>query len=206
MNSFSRRSFLKGLGTTAVAGAAQSLRGLAAADPAANPGADTPEAHTLGPGEVEVRLDINGASRTLRVEPRVTLLDALRNRLEYTAAKEVCDRGTCGACTVNLDGRARYACMILAVDAVGKKITTAEGIAKNGKHDIVQRAFVENDALMCGFCTPGFIVTARTLLDKNPSPTRAEIVRACAGNLCRCGAQPNIVKAIEKAAKGEVAA
>ncbi len=105
MNPFTRRSFLKGLGTTAIAGAAQSLRDLAAAD--ANPAAsaDSPEARTLGPDEVTITLDINGAARALKVEPRVTLLDALRNRMEYTAAKEVCDRGTCGACTVSLNGR-----------------------------------------------------------------------------------------------------
>jgi xanthine dehydrogenase YagT iron-sulfur-binding subunit len=199
MNPFSRRSFLKGLGTTALVGAAQSLRGIAADTASA-------EAQTLGPGEVEISLNINGQPRSLRVEPRVTLLDALRNRLEFTAAKEVCDRGNCGACTVMLDGRTHYACMVLAVDAVGKKIITAEGLAKDGKHDIVQRAFIENDGLMCGFCTPGFVVSSRALLDKNPSPDREQIVKGCSGNLCRCGAYPHIVKAIEKAAKGEVSA
>ncbi len=199
MNPFSRRSFLKGLGTSAIATAA---RGLRAADVPAPP----PEAHTLGPGETEITLHINGQARSLRVEPRVTLLDALRNRLEYTAAKEVCDRGTCGACTVSVDGRTMYACMVLAVDAVGKNITTTEGLVREGKQDVVQRAFVENDALMCGFCTPGFIMSTRALLDKNPHPTRAQIVKACSGNLCRCGAQPHILAAIEKAANGEVSA
>jgi xanthine dehydrogenase YagT iron-sulfur-binding subunit len=199
MNPFSRRSFLKGLGTTALVSAAQRLRGLAATTAAA-------ESQTLGPGEVDISLQINGETRALRVEPRVTLLDALRNRLEFTAAKEVCDRGNCGACTVMLDGKPFYACMVLAVEAVGKKITTAEGLAKNGKHDIVQRAFIENDGLMCGFCTPGFVVSARALLDKNPTPNRQEIVRACAGNLCRCGSYANIIQAVEKAAKGEVSA
>ena len=204
MNPFSRRLFLKGLGTSALAGAAQNLNTLAADVPAA-----PPESHTLGPREVEVKLDINGHPRTLRLEPRVTLLDALRNRLEYTAAKEVCDRGTCGACTVHLDGRPVYACMVLAVDAVGKKIATAEGVAPDNAPDALQRAFVENDGLMCGFCTPGFIMSAKALLEKNPSPSREQIVKACSGNLCRCGAYPNIVKAIEKAAganKGEVRA
>ena len=118
MNPFSRRSFLKGLGTSALATAAQGLRQGMAAD--ALPAA-TPEAHTLGPGETEITLNINGTPRTLRVEPRVTLLDALRNRLDYTGAKEVCDRGTCGACTVNIDGKPMYACMVLAVDAVGQE-------------------------------------------------------------------------------------
>ena len=200
MNPFSRRSFLKGVGTAAVASAATGLRSLAA--DLKTP----PEAHTLGPGEVEITLRINGQPRTLKVEPRVTLLDALRNRLEYTAAKEVCDRGNCGACTVHLDGRTFYACMILAVEAVGREITTAEGLVKNGQPDVVQRAFVENDALMCGFCTPGFVMSARALLDQTPQPNRDQIVRACSGNLCRCGAYPHIVKAIDKAAKGEVSA
>ena len=130
----------------------------------------------------------------------------MRNRLSYTAAKEVCDRGMCGACTVHLDGKPFYACMILAVDAVGKKIRTAEGLVKNGAQDVVQRAFIANDALMCGFCTPGFVMSARALLDRNPTPDREQIVKACSGNLCRCGAYAHIVQAIEKAAAGEVPA
>jgi xanthine dehydrogenase YagT iron-sulfur-binding subunit len=195
MNPFSRRTFLKGLGAGAVATAAAGLRGLAAEQPA--------DSRTLGPGEVEIVLDINGAPHTLRVEPRVTLLDALRNRLPYTAAKEVCDRGMCGACTVHLDGKPFYACMVLAVEAVGRKITTAEGLVKNGAQDIVQRAFIANDALMCGFCTPGFVMSARALLDENPAPSREQIVKACSGNLCRCGAYDHIVQAIQQAARGK---
>jgi xanthine dehydrogenase YagT iron-sulfur-binding subunit len=198
MNPFSRRSFLKGLGAGAVATAAAGLRGFAAEE--------TPAAQTLGPGEVEITLEINGAAHTLRVEPRVTLLDALRNRLTYTAAKEVCDRGMCGACTVHLDGKPFYACMVLAIDAAGRKITTAEGLAQRGGLDIVQRAFIANDALMCGFCTPGFVMSARALLNENPQPNREQIVKACSGNLCRCGAYAHIIQAIEKAASGEVPA
>lgn len=204
MKPFSRRSFLKGLGIGTVATAANPLTTLTeAAPPAATPAAS--DAQTLGPGEVELRLDLNGAARTVKVEPRVTLLDVLRNRLDLTGAKEVCDRGTCGACTVLVDDKPLYACTLLAADAVGRKITTIEGLGQNGQPDPVQRAFVANDALMCGFCTPGYVLTARALLDQHPQPSREQIVKACAGNLCRCGAYPHIVTAIEKASRGEVA-
>lgn len=200
MKPFSRRSFLKGLGIGTIATSANPLAALAEQA--------TPEvaadAHTVGPGEVELSLDINGAARAVKVEPRVTLLDVLRNRLDLTGAKEVCDRGTCGACTVLVDGRPLYACTVLAVDAAGRKITTIEGLGTNGQPDPLQRAFVANDALMCGFCTPGYILSAKALLDKNPQPSREQIVKACAGNLCRCGAYPHIVTAIEKASRGEV--
>jgi xanthine dehydrogenase YagT iron-sulfur-binding subunit len=192
MNPFSRRTFLKGIGTGAIAGIVRPLASLAQ-------DAAKADSQTLGPGEVEISLEINGQKRQLKVEPRVTLLDALRNRMEYTGTKEVCDRGTCGGCTVHLDGKPVYSCMLLAVDAVGKKITTVEGLAHGGKPDPLQQAFVEEDALQCGFCTPGFIMSARALLDKHPHPTRDQIVAGCAGNLCRCGSYPHIFKAIEKA-------
>ena len=197
MNPFSRRTFLKGIGTGALASAVRPLASLAQ-DAA---GADS---QTLGPGAVEITLQLNGQKRALKVEPRVTLLDALRNRMEFTGAKEICDRGTCGGCTVLADGKPVYSCMLLAVDMAGKKITTVEGLGRDGQPDPIQKAFVEADALMCGFCTPGFVMSARALLDKNPHPSREEILEACAGNLCRCGTYPHIVKAIEKASAGNV--
>ncbi len=193
MNPFSRRAFLKGLGVGALTSAAQPFRAFAQ-------GAQGADSQTLGPDAVEITLEINGAPRTLKVEPRVTLLDALRNRLDQTGTKLVCDRGTCGGCSVLLDGRAVYGCMVLAVDAVGRKITTIEGIGTPEKPDPVQRAFVECDALMCGFCTPGFVVATRALLNETPKPTREQIVRGLSGNLCRCGTYPRIIDAVEKAA------
>jgi xanthine dehydrogenase YagT iron-sulfur-binding subunit len=189
MKPFSRRLFLKSLGLGALAGAAKPMAGLAEKHSSA-------DSEILGPGEVDVTLEINGARRALSVEPRVTLLDALRNRLEFTGAKEICDRGSCGGCTVLVDGKTVYSCMMLAVDAVGKKITTIEGL----KAKALQDAFVACDAMMCGFCTPGFVVTAQALLERNAKPSREEILEACEGNLCRCGTQPHIIKAIEKVA------
>ena len=203
MKPFSRRTFLKSLGIGTIATTAGPFAGLAQENPVAE--ANSAGAQTLGPGEFRVSLIINGENHPVEVEPRVTLLDVLRNRLALTGAKEVCDRGTCGACTVLVDGRPLYACTLLAADASGCSITTIEGLGKPGEPDPIQRAFVANDALMCGFCTPGFILSARALLDKNPRPNRQEIVRACAGNLCRCGAYPHIVTAIEKASRGESA-
>ena len=203
MQPFSRRSFLKGLGIGTIATTVRPLAALADDAPAVEAG--RPDAHTLGPGEVALSLDVNGVARAVKVEPRVTLLDVLRNHLDLTGAKEVCDRGTCGACTVLVDGKPLYACTLLAADAVGRRITTVEGLGRSGQPDPIQRAFGANDALMCGFCTPGFVLSARALLDRNPQPSREEIVRACAGNLCRCGAYPHIVTAIERASRGEVA-
>jgi aerobic-type carbon monoxide dehydrogenase small subunit (CoxS/CutS family) len=140
-------------------------------------------------------LQINGAEQALEVEPRRTLLDVLRVELGLTGAKRSCDMGNCGACTVLVDGRANYACLLLAVDCAGRSITTIEGIAPQGELHRVQQAFVEADALQCGYCTPGQIMSLCGLLNENPSPTDDEIVRAVSGNLCRCGAYRNIVRA-----------
>ncbi len=141
----------------------------------------------LGPGKVPVTLQINGKPHNLSIEPRVTLLDALRNYLDITGAKRVCDRATCGACTVMLDGKAVYACSVLAIEAQGKAISTIEGISEPGKLHPVQAAFVQNDAQQCGFCTPGFVMACKALLDKNPHPTAEQIREGLGGNLCRCG-------------------
>jgi aerobic-type carbon monoxide dehydrogenase small subunit (CoxS/CutS family) len=142
-----------------------------------------------------VTLHVNGAQRPLELEPRRTLLEVLRVELGLTGAKRSCDMGNCGACTVLVDGHANYACLLLAVDCAGRSITTIEGIAPQGELHRVQQAFVEADALQCGYCTPGQIMSLCALLNENPSPTDDEIVRAVSGNLCRCGAYRNIVRA-----------
>lgn len=142
-----------------------------------------------------VTLRVNGTDHALALEPRRTLLDALRHDLQLTGTKEVCDMGTCGACTVLVDGRAMYACLLLAVDCVDRPITTIEGLTRDGVLDPVQRAFIEADAFQCGFCTSGQIMSLRALLDATPAPSDEQIVRAVTGNLCRCGAYLNIVKA-----------
>jgi xanthine dehydrogenase YagT iron-sulfur-binding subunit len=130
------------------------------------------------------------------VEPRVTLLDALRNYLDVTGCKRVCDRGTCGACTVMLDGKPVYSCSMLALEAQGKPIRTAESLAAGAKLDDVPAAFVRHDAQQCGFCTPGFVVAMRAVLDQNPKATPAEVERGLAGNICRCGTYEQMRDAI----------
>ncbi|HZQ73903.1 MAG TPA: (2Fe-2S)-binding protein [Burkholderiales bacterium] len=147
-------------------------------------------------------LRVNGVERPLSVEPRRTLVDALRFDLGLTGTKKSCDMGDCGACTVMVDGRAEYACLRLAVDCAGHDVTTIEGLEKDGRMHALQRAFVEADALQCGFCTPGQIMSLAALLQAKPSPSPAEILRAVSGNLCRCGAYRNIVRAGTLAAQG----
>jgi len=188
---FTRRSFLK---TAGVGAAATSLAaGVAESAPAA----------VLGPGPVTLSLKVNGAAKTVSVEPRVTLLRALRNHLDLTGAKEVCDRGGCGACTVLLDGEPVCSCLMLAADAVGHEITTVEGLGTPEKLHPVQAAFVESDALQCGFCTPGFVVASTAFLNKQKGavPSVDEIKAGLAGNLCRCGTYGRIFEAVQKAAK-----
>jgi aerobic-type carbon monoxide dehydrogenase small subunit (CoxS/CutS family) len=153
---------------------------------------------TIPPQSVALR--VNGATHTLSLEPRHTLLDALRLDLDLTGTKRVCDMGDCGACTVLVDGKAMYACLLLAVDCAGREVTTIEGIGgPDGALDPVQRAFVEADAFQCGFCTPGQIMSLRALLDDDPAPAEEAIRRAVSGNLCRCGAYQNIVEAGRRA-------
>jgi aerobic-type carbon monoxide dehydrogenase small subunit (CoxS/CutS family) len=148
-----------------------------------------------GAQRITVALRVNGAEHALALEPRRTLLDALRNDLQLTGTKKVCDMGDCGACTVLVDGRAMYACLLLAADCAGREITTIEGLSQNGDLDPLQQAFVEADAFQCGFCTSGQIMSLRALLDATPNPSDDQIVRAVSGNLCRCGAYANIVRA-----------
>jgi xanthine dehydrogenase YagT iron-sulfur-binding subunit len=142
-----------------------------------------------------VTFRVDGADHALVLEPRRTLLDALRCELGLTGTKKVCDMGDCGACTVLVDGRAMYSCLLLAVDCEGRQITTIEGLTRDGELDPVQQAFIEADAFQCGFCTPGQIMSLKALLDENPAPSDEEILRAVSGNLCRCGAYLNILRA-----------
>jgi xanthine dehydrogenase YagT iron-sulfur-binding subunit len=144
---------------------------------------------------------VNGRERPVTVEPRTTLSSALRDRLDpaITGPKLVCDAGTCGACTVLLDGKPVYGCSVLAIDAIGKKITTVEGLGTPEQLNPVQAAFVEKDAMMCGFCTSGFVTTLSALLRDNPHPTEPQVREACKGNFCRCGTYPHIFDAIKVA-------
>ena len=190
----SRRNFLKALGTTAVASAA------AQATSAAQELQKHNDEKVHGPGAVPISLKINGETKKFEVEPRVTLLDLLRNRTDLTGTKEVCDRATCGACTVWLDGTPVYSCMTLAIEAQRREITTIEGLAKGGELTPVQKAFVNCDGLQCGFCTPGFVMSVSALLKQNPKPTEEDVRKACAGNLCRCGTYPRVFAAALEAA------
>jgi aerobic-type carbon monoxide dehydrogenase small subunit (CoxS/CutS family) len=148
-------------------------------------------------GEIDVKLSINGETKQLRVEPRTTLLSALRNHCDppLTGTKLVCDRGQCGACTVHVDGKPAYACMLLAADMRGRDVRTIESLGSPRDLSPLQQAFWKNDASMCGFCTPGFVMAISACLAKNPSASLADIKRSCSGNVCRCGTYPHIFKA-----------
>ncbi len=191
----SRRDFLSrgaGLAVTAPV-----LTGVGLPAPA-GPAADV---KISGPGKVPVSLKINGKTHSLSVEPRLTLLDALRDELDYTGAKKVCDRSVCGSCTVLLDGKAVYACSVLAIEAQGRDILTIEGLSADGKLHPIQQAFIQHDAQQCGFCTPGFVVACKAFLDKHPNPAIADLKDGLGGNLCRCGTYAGIRQAVMTAAK-----
>jgi xanthine dehydrogenase YagT iron-sulfur-binding subunit len=159
------------------------------------------EVKVFGPGKVPIQLTINGKTLSAQVEPRVTLLDALRNELDLTGAKRVCDRATCGACTVIVDGKPVYSCSVLAIEAQGKSITTVEGLMQGENLHPVQQAFIDNDAQQCGFCTPGFVVASKAFLDKNPNPTPEQVQKGLGGNLCRCGTYVGVRAAVAQAAQ-----
>ncbi len=182
-----RRDFLKSAGVVSAV--------TAAASPA-EAAAQAAGAAVQGPGEVPVRLLVNGKRLDLMLEPRVTLLDALRMRADQTGNKRVCDRGTCGACTMIVDGRAVYSCSTLAIDVQGKEIRNVDGLADGATLHPVQQAFCDKDALMCGFCTPGFIMASVALLEKNPAPTAEQIRHGLDGNICRCGTFSRIFEAV----------
>ena len=181
---FSRRSFLK---TVGAGGVAAGVLG-----PATVEGQGV---KAVGPGAAPLQLNVNGKIHRLEIEPRVTLLDALRTRLNITGPKRVCDRGSCGACTVILDGRTVYSCSMLAIEAQGKQIRTVDGFTDGTVLHAVQQAFCDHDGLMCGFCTPGFVTAAVALLEKNPKPTREQARKALDGNICRCGTYPRVLEA-----------
>lgn len=191
----SRRGFLKGVGAGAVATGL--VKGTSETPEAAAQGVGK----TIGPGSVPITLNINGEKKNLQVEPRVTLLDVLRNRLNITGAKKVCDRGTCGACTVLMDGGVVYACSILAIEAEGSAIATVESLGTTEQLSDVQKAFIEHDGLQCGFCTPGFVVATTDFVQKHPGATLEDVRNGLGGNLCRCGTYKGITEAALDAAK-----
>jgi xanthine dehydrogenase YagT iron-sulfur-binding subunit len=197
-NPLSRRKFLMGASGVATGGVL--AHGILASPADASSAAST-EVERLS-GELEVTLDINGEARAMKVEPRTTLLDALRDRCSppLTGTKLVCDRGQCGACTVIVDGRPAYACLLLAVDVRGRKVRTIEGLGSPGALSPLQEAFWKHDASMCGFCTPGFVMAIQACLERKPGASLDEIKEGCAGNACRCGTQPQIFAAALEAA------
>ena len=192
----SRRGFLKGAGMTTVgtvalqSGVLGNTLDVKSLDETA-----------IGPDAELIKLKVNGKSRSLAVEPRMTLASALRDKLQLTGTKVVCDRGACSACTVWVDGKPVNSCLTLAVEVQGKEITTIEGIGTPEKLHPVQEAFIEHDATQCGFCTPGMIMTASHFLQNHPNPDLEEVKIALRGNLCRCGTHPNVFKATMSASK-----
>lgn len=188
----SRRDFLKITGASAAAPLVAGAVAIAA---------EPQQSAVQGPGKVLVALNVNGKKYLVQLEPRVTLLDALRDQFELTGAKRVCDRGTCGACTVLMAGKAVYSCSVLAIDAQSKPIITVEGLGEPGKLHPIQQAFVDNDAQQCGFCTPGFVVACKAFLDEHPNPTLEQMKHGLSGNYCRCGTYAGIRAAVMQAAK-----
>jgi len=193
----SRRNFIKGLGGGLVGSAAitPAIAGTVTIQTGAH------GSKVRGPGKTKISLKINGKKYTIEIEPRTTLLDAIRNQIGLTGTKRVCNRGECGACTVIMNGKTVLACSMFAMDADGAEIETIEGVARGDELHPVQESFIKHDALQCGFCTPGFIMSSIALLQKNPNPTMEEIKQGVSGNLCRCGTYPNIFAAVDEAAK-----
>jgi xanthine dehydrogenase YagT iron-sulfur-binding subunit len=188
----SRRDFLKISGISA---AAVPVLGTKVVQAAGKP------VKLYGPGKVAVELTVNGKKYPLQLEPRVTLLDALRDEIDITGAKRVCDRAECGACTVMIEGKAVYACSVLAIEAQDRSIVTVESFMEGDKLHPIQQAFVDNDASQCGFCTPGFVVALKAFLDNHPNATPAEIRRGLSGNLCRCGTYHGLQLAVAQLAQ-----
>lgn len=187
----SRRDFLRGTGASVATASLVSLPTTSESAPV-----KTNKTKQMGPDPISLTLNVNGMELSTKVEPRVTLLDALRNYLDVTGCKRVCDRGSCGACTVLLDGKTVYACSMLALEAQGKKIQTAESLISGEKLEKVPAAFVANDAQQCGFCTPGFVVSMHAAFQENPNAKPEEIEEALSGNICRCGTYQQMKDAI----------
>ena len=188
----SRRTFMQTFGATAALGALSQQAEGAFGD---QPRDVAQTVDIVGPDPVPITLQINGKILALTLDPTTTLLEALREHLNLTGSKEICDRGACGGCSVLVDGMLIYSCMMLALDAVGSQVTTIEGLGENGQLDPVQESFIRHDAMQCGYCTPGCVMATRALLDETPRPTLAEIKAGLSGNLCRCGAYVNIFNA-----------
>jgi aerobic-type carbon monoxide dehydrogenase small subunit (CoxS/CutS family) len=200
----SRRRFLRSAGGVAAGGVlVQGILGSAEAASRAPREHAGAEGETLE-GQIEIELSINGETRKIACEPRTTLLSALRNRCQppLTGTKEACDRGNCGACTVHVDGRPALACLLLAADLRGRKITTIEGLGSPEKLNALQQSFWTHDGQMCGFCTPGFVMSIQACLDQHPKASLDEIKRSCSGNVCRCGTYPAVFEAALALARG----
>jgi aerobic-type carbon monoxide dehydrogenase small subunit (CoxS/CutS family) len=189
-----RRSFLRGAGFTAAGATVLERVDLIAKE-------TSKSSATVGPGRVPVVLNINGKNYRVALEPRTTLADALRYDLGLTGTKIVCDRGACSACTVLLDKTPVNSCMMLAIDVGRRKVTTIEGLASGDELHAVQAAFIKHDALQCGFCTPGMIMSCAALLERNPHPDLNDVKLATSGNLCRCGTYPKVFDATLEAAE-----
>lgn len=186
----SRRLFLGGAGAAAggVALLGQAHLATAAAEPP-----------IVGPGAVPITLTVNGIAREARVEPQATLAEVLRGPLDLTGTKIGCDRGACSACTVWLDGAPVAACMVLAIDVGARAVTTIEGLAQGEKLHPVQKAFIAHDAMQCGYCTPGMVMSCAALLERTPNPTTEEVQTAISGHVCRCGSYPHVMDAMQAA-------
>ena len=197
LRDISRRSFLKGAGVTSLGLA------ITAGSTLADPVSADPSSKILGPNAVPLTLTVNGKEFQTTVSTQTTLAEVLRDQLNLTGTKIGCDRAACGACTVILAGKTVPACITLALDAMKLPIQTIEGLASAEKLHPLQEAFIQCDALQCGFCTPGMLMSCKSLLDQNAHPTREEIRHAVSGNLCRCGSYTHVVDAVQKISKGE---
>ncbi len=194
---FTRRSLFRGLGSTTLVAGCATPKPHPAPAPAPPEHAPAPiDGTAIGPGTAPLRFTLNGAPRTVEAPPSATLLDVLRHTVDLTGSKVVCDRGACGACTVLVEGSPRPSCMTLAHDVDGLAVTTVEGLAAAGKLSALQQAFVDHDAMQCGFCTSGMLMSCRALLDRDKQPDADAVKRAISGNLCRCGTYPNVVAAV----------
>ncbi|MEI7657374.1 MAG: (2Fe-2S)-binding protein [Phycisphaerae bacterium] len=195
----SRRGFMQSLGVSAAAASvAANAEAIAKSGRAGGSDGDAPS--VMGPNPIDLTLTVNGVKHAMKVEPCTTLLEALRLHAGLTGTKEICDRGSCGGCSVLIDGVLTISCMMLAVECAGASITTVEGLAKaDGTLHPLQEAFIRHDALQCGYCTPGFLVAGAWLMASTPKPTLPQIQHAMAGNICRCGTYTNIFNAVLEA-------
>jgi xanthine dehydrogenase YagT iron-sulfur-binding subunit len=196
--SVTRRGFLVGTGVTATTTAV-----LEACRPAEGPNGNGSSSSVVGPGRVAVSLRINGDTKRVEVDAQATLAEALRAELGLTGTKVVCDRGSCSACTVWIEGTPVCACMTFALDVNGRSVTTIEGLARGQELHPVQQAFIDHDAMQCGFCTPGMVMSCAALLRRKASPTLDDVKDAVSGNLCRCGTYPKVFEATLAAAKAQ---